>query len=366
MSLDALPALLAASGFEKYTEAILSQLDELRSLSDTREQLALLKQNCGVGVLGHRHRIVALLAQSALSGAHSDAVDISESEPSPKGVQHQPAAVAVQRDASMPPHIASMVHRCTKLTGPLPFQGSYDEHATGERLKLDPKFPGLHRIHSNPPVYLIDAFLTDSECDAMMRCADPLLKQSLTDSGKSRVRTSKSTHLRKQLGPCPAMLARIQALTGKPVGHMEIPQVARYDEGQFYEAHFDASDEKSAASGVGLASGTRFFESGGNRIGTVLIYLNDVPSGGHTRFNRLGIEVAPRKGVALVFFPGFLDGRLDPAALHEALPAIDRKYVCQVWIKQRDLGLEAETEYVGMGHRLLDALYSSENGGSSR
>jgi prolyl 4-hydroxylase len=364
MSRDTLPALLAASGFEKYTEAILSQLDELCSLSDTREQLAHLKQNCGVGVLGHRHRIVALLAQSAQSNSQqSGAVDISESGPSCKLIEQQPAAVAVQRHASMPPHIASMVHHCTKLTGPLPFQGQYDEHPTGERLKLDPRFPGLHRVHADPPVYLLDGFLTDAECDSMMRCADPLLKQSLTDSGKSRVRTSKSTHLRKQLGPCPAVLARIQALTGKPVSHMEIPQVARYDEGQFYEPHFDASDEKSAASGVGV-SGTRFFESGGNRIGTVLIYLNDVPSGGHTRFNRLGIEVAPRKGVALVFFPGFLDGRLDPAALHEALPAVDRKYVCQVWIKQRDLGLEAETEYVGMGHRLLDALYSSEKGGS--
>ena len=100
---------------------------------------------------------------------------------------------------------------------------------------------------------------------------------------------------------------------------------------------------------------------------TVLIYLNDVATGGHTRFNRLGIELAPRKGTALVFFPGFLDGGLDSGALHEARPAVDRKYVCQIWIRQHELGQVAETEYVGMGHRLLDALYSSEcAGGGAR
>ncbi len=43
----------------------------------------------------------------------------------------------------------------------------------------------------------------------------------------------------------------------------------------------------------------------------VLIYLNDVGVGGKTIFPRLHLSVTPTKGMALVFFPATLDGRLD-------------------------------------------------------
>ena len=37
----------------------------------------------------------------------------------------------------------------------------------------------------------------------------------------------------------------------------------------------------------------------------------------------------------VVFFPSYSDdGGLDPRALHEALPAVERKYVCQVRIHE--------------------------------
>jgi hypothetical protein len=38
--------------------------------------------------------------------------------------------------------------------------------------------------------------------------------------------------------------------------------------------------------------------------------------------------------MALVFFPATIDGFLDPLALHAALPAVDTKYVSQIWIRQ--------------------------------
>ena len=88
------------------------------------------------------------------------------------------------------------------------------------------------------------------------------------------------------------------------------------------------------------------------------MYLNDVARGGGTRFPRLGITCRPRKGCALIFFPSYIDGGLDPKALHEALPAVDRKYVCQVWVHDQELPLVDE-ERNAMGHRLLAALHDS-------
>ena len=65
-----------------------------------------------------------------------------------------------------------------------------------------------------------------------------------------------------------------------------------------------------------------------------LIYLNDVVQGGQTSFPQLGLNMQPKQGRALVFFPSTVDGHLDPRALHAALPAIDTKYVSQIWIRQ--------------------------------
>lgn len=49
---------------------------------------------------------------------------------------------------------------------------------------------------------------------------------------------------------------------------------------------------------------------------------------------RINFEVYPKKGRALIFFPGFMNGELDTDALHAASPAISTKWVSQVWIRQ--------------------------------
>lgn len=104
-------------------------------------------------------------------------------------------------------------------------------------------------------------------------------------------------------------------------------QVGRYLPSQQYLQHYDAFD-------LSNENGVRFAANGGQRTVTVLVYLNDVSRGGHTSFPSLNIEVQPRQGMALVFFPASVDGLLDKMALHAALPAVDVKYVSQVWIRQ--------------------------------
>jgi prolyl 4-hydroxylase len=74
--------------------------------------------------------------------------------------------------------------------------------------------------------------------------------------------------------------------------------------------------------------------AGGQRVATVLIYLNDVSEGGGTYFPKLDVRFTPKAGRALVFFPCSLDGALDPLALHTAEKAVDEKWVCQVWVRQ--------------------------------
>jgi hypothetical protein len=91
--------------------------------------------------------------------------------------------------------------------------------------------------------------------------------------------------------------------------------------------HFDAFDLSSE-------DGRRFAANGGQRVMTVLVYLNDVQQGGATAFPALNLQVQPRRGMALVFFPATVDGLLDRMALHAAMPAIDTKFISQVWVRQ--------------------------------
>ena len=343
--------LLRSAGLEQYFEAVSAEWEALRACATTVDVSQHLKVACGVTTLGHRHRLVSLLAP-ALAEPRASTCDV---------VQHATLAPPHPTGAlcagALPPHIAAMVVPCQPFAGPLPFmmgdsaaaKALSDPSPRGHHLQIDCDYPGLWRVHDAPPVYICEDFLTSSECDALTRLADPLLRQSLTHGGASHKRTSKTCHLRKGSQPCPEVLRKVSLLTRKPIGHMEHPQVARYEEGQFYEMHFD---------GDAKGHGSPFTEPGGQRLATCLVYLNDVARGGETRFNRLGFDVLPRKGCAVLFFPGFADhGGLDARALHEARPAVDRKYVCQVWIRESELPQEG-AEGGGMGHRLLEALYA--------
>jgi prolyl 4-hydroxylase len=94
-----------------------------------------------------------------------------------------------------------------------------------------------------------------------------------------------------------------------------------------YVQHFDAFD-------LSNEDGRRFAANGGQRVVTVLVYLNDVKKGGATVFPALNLQTLPRQGMAVVFFPATLDGLLDKSALHAAAPAVDIKFISQVWVRQ--------------------------------
>lgn len=100
---------------------------------------------------------------------------------------------------------------------------------------------GLRRIYEKPPIFVVDDFLTAEECSALIKTAGPLLQRSKTHaaagSEATKGRTSLTCHLPKNVYPCPIMLQKIQKLTNKPFGHMELPQVARYASSQRYVEH---------------------------------------------------------------------------------------------------------------------------------
>lgn len=194
---------------------------------------------------------------------------------------------------------------------------------------VNPNYPNLQVIHRNPPIFAVPDFLSHAECDFLICIAqDCFTPAPVVGKGAGEVsssRTSSTCYLARE--DLPEYLNKVSLLTGKPIEHCELPQVGRYFPSQQYLQHFDAFD-------LSNEDGVRFASNGGQRTVTVLTYLNDVERGGHTAFPNLNLEVQPKKGMALIFFPATVDGLLDKNALHAAMPAIDTKYVSQVWIRQ--------------------------------
>jgi prolyl 4-hydroxylase len=177
--------------------------------------------------------------------------------------------------------------------------------------------------------FVVDGFLEREVCERLIQVTSSALVPSPVvgagDGVVSSDRTSSTCFLARE--DVPTIVQRVCAITGKPADETEVVQVGRYAYGQEYKAHFDAFD-------LSTEDGRRFAMNGGQRVGTCLIYLNDVEEGGETHFPLLDLSIRPEAGKLVVFFPAELDGRLDEKALHAALPAVQEKWVSQVWIRQ--------------------------------
>ena len=189
------------------------------------------------------------------------------------------------------------------------------------------RYPGLVATCASPIICVIDDFLDAAACAELIDAARPRLRLSGTAfGGPSDVRTSATCMLRRSRPVVERLFAKVGKLLAKPGAHFEDPQVSRYDSGEYYKVHFDGP-------GATEPEARMFLACGGQRLATVLVYLNDVNAGGATRFPLLDLDVRPKLGRALVFQPGTTSGAIEQRLLHEALPAVDTKWVCQVWVR---------------------------------
>jgi prolyl 4-hydroxylase len=197
---------------------------------------------------------------------------------------------------------------------------------------VDQSYPNLYKGLDNPPIYGIKEFLSPIECQQLIDLSKDNMTKSIVVDDKnifSDTRTSSTFFLGKNNEMYKILSERVSKLLNIRIEQQEPPQVTLYKYGQFYKEHYDHFDTK-------IESGRKSLKTGGQRIATVLIYLNQPSEGGGTYFKKLGFKVKPRTGSTLLFFPATLDGRYDPLTLHEAEEAKDDKWVCQIWIRQKD------------------------------
>jgi prolyl 4-hydroxylase len=122
---------------------------------------------------------------------------------------------------------------------------------------------------------------------------------------------------------------RAVRLTQVPLTCHEPPNVISYEPGQQYEPHFDFVDPRVPQFRDELAIL-------GQRVYTLVTYLNDDFVGAETFFPRIGVRYRGRPGDVILFQNVHADGRPDERTLHAGLPPErGRKWVLSQWLRDR-------------------------------
>jgi prolyl 4-hydroxylase len=185
----------------------------------------------------------------------------------------------------------------------------------------------------NPRVIVFGGLLSDGECDELIALAKPKLARSETvvnSTGGSEVnaaRTSEGMFFERGENPLVQRIeARIAELVNWPLENGEGLQILHYQPGAEYKPHHDYFDPAH--------SGTpTILKRGGQRVGTLVMYLNTPAKGGGTTFPDVHLEIGPVKGNGVFFSYD----RAHPVTrtLHGGAPVAEgEKWVATKWLRE--------------------------------
>jgi prolyl 4-hydroxylase len=249
------------------------------------------------------------------------------------------ASAAVQRAVGM--DIDADTYTDAGPAGTTPDEYQYDPCpiANGNLIRAGDRDVSVLMRCERPQVVLFGDVLSPDECAEMIERSKHRLSRSTTvhpETGEESVilnRTSEGTWFQRGEDAFIARLEqRIASLTHSPVENGEGLQVLHYGIGGEYRPHFDYFPPDQAGSAVHTSRG-------GQRMATLVVYLNDVPAGGETIFPEVGLSVVARRGSALYF--RYMNGlrQIDPLTLHggAAVQAGD-KWIMTKWIREHAYG----------------------------
>ncbi|MDQ7973246.1 MAG: 2OG-Fe(II) oxygenase [Rhodocyclaceae bacterium] len=186
----------------------------------------------------------------------------------------------------------------------------------------------------HPRIVVFGNLLSADECEALIAAARQRLSRSLTVETKTGGetlnvdRTSDGMFFERGENEVVQRIeARIATLLNWPLDFGEGLQILRYSPGAQYRPHYDYFDPKEPGTPTIL-------RRGGQRVGTLVMYLQEPQQGGATTFPDIGLEVAPVRGSAVFFSYD----RADPATrtLHGGAPVLaGEKWVATKWLRER-------------------------------
>ncbi len=186
---------------------------------------------------------------------------------------------------------------------------------------------------ASPRVVVFGGLLSDDECDALIDAARPRMSRSLTVATRTggeelnADRTSQGMFFQRgETALVRTIEARIARLVNWPLQNGEGMQVLQYVPGTEYKPHYDYFDPDELGTPTIL-------RRGGQRVGTVVMYLSEPEKGGGTTFPDLSLEVAPKRGNAVFF--SYSRPHPSTRTLHGGAPVIaGEKWIATKWLRE--------------------------------
>ena len=171
--------------------------------------------------------------------------------------------------------------------------------------------------------------------DALIEAARPRMSRSLTVSTKTGGdevnddRTSQGMFFQRGENELVKTIeARIARLIRWPVEFGEGLQILQYVPGTEYKPHYDYFDPAEPGTPTIL-------KRGGQRVGTVVMYLNEPEKGGGTIFPDVFFEVAPKRGNAVFF--SYERPHSSTKTLHGGAPVVaGEKWIATKWLREAE------------------------------
>jgi prolyl 4-hydroxylase len=191
----------------------------------------------------------------------------------------------------------------------------------------------------SPRIVLFANLLSAEECEQLIEMSRGKLARSSVvnaETGNYDLhphRTSSGTHFARGENELIVRVERrISELVQLPIERGEPLQILHYQPGGEYKPHFDYFDPAHPGNEAVL-------KHGGQRVATLVMYLNDVEAGGSTIFPTVGLDVLPRRGNAVYFAYTTEQGELDARSLHGGSPVFaGEKWIATKWFRQNAYG----------------------------
>ena len=187
-------------------------------------------------------------------------------------------------------------------------------------------------------IAVVHDFISQEECEEILAYSWQNMERSTVASkdGKGQKhdkRTGSNTWLQHDASPIIKGVAdRISQMVRMPLKNAEPFQVVYYKENEEYDYHWDSFDESDDV------ATEEYTKNGGQRLITVLGYLRDVPKGGETGFNHLGVNIQPRRGSIIVWWnvePNTTKREIK--SQHAGLPVLEgEKYAFNLWFREKE------------------------------
>ena len=199
--------------------------------------------------------------------------------------------------------------------------------------------PALRILSEHPFIAVVDRFASAAECAWLIERGRPTLARAKVyrDSPIAQTAASRTnSETGFTIGNADVFLSllrdRMASVTSMATRFFEVTKLLHYSAGQQFALHSDF-----------LATNTpelqKEIQMRGQRVLTLLVYLNDDYDGGVTEFPRAGLRFRGNRGDALIFRNTDATGAPDYASVH-AGTVVERgeKWLLSQWVRAKPLG----------------------------